>query len=132
MFYGAGAGGAPTASSVLGDLVAVCRNKLAGVTGPGSAAYARLAVSPMADVVTRYHLAVDVEDGPGVLAEVAGVLGEHGVSVEHFHQERRDGGCRLAMSTHPATDAALSAAVAALRASARVHGVTGIIRIEGR
>ncbi|MGW6858555.1 homoserine dehydrogenase [Streptomyces xanthophaeus] len=132
MFYGAGAGGAPTASSVLGDLVAVCRNKLAGVTGPGAAAYARLAVSPMADVVTRYHLAVDVEDGPGVLAEVAGVLGEHGVSVEHFHQERRDGGYRLAMSTHPATDAALSAAVAALRASARVHGVTGIIRIEGR
>ncbi|WP_411106765.1 homoserine dehydrogenase [Streptomyces sp. cmx-4-9] len=132
MFYGPGAGGAPTASSVLGDLVAVCRNKLAGTTGPGEAAYARLAVRPMAQVVTRYHLGIDVADSPGVLAEVATVFGEHGVSIEHFHQERRDGGCRLALSTHPATDAALSAAVAGLRASARVQGVTGIIRVEGR
>ncbi|WP_412077697.1 homoserine dehydrogenase [Streptomyces xanthophaeus] len=132
MFYGPGAGGAPTASSVLGDLVAVCRNKLAGVTGPGEAAYSRLTVRPMADVVTRYHVGIDVADNPGVLAEVATVFGEHGVSIENFHQEHRDGGCRLSMSTHPATDAALSAAVAALRTSDQVHGVTGIIRIEGR
>ena len=54
MFYGPGAGGAPTASAVLGDLVAVCRNKLAGATGPGESAYTRLPVSPMGEVVTRY------------------------------------------------------------------------------
>jgi homoserine dehydrogenase len=132
MFYGPGAGGAPTASSVLGDLVAVCRNRLAGVTGPGAAAYAQLTVRPMADVVTRHHVGIDVADDPGVLAEVATVLGRHGVSIETFHQQRRDGGCRLAMFTHPATDGALSAAVATLRAESYVHGVSGIIRVEGR
>src|ERR1041384_3277166 len=54
MFSGPGAGVAPTASAVLGDLVAVCRNRLSGSTGPGESAYAALPVSPMGDVVTRY------------------------------------------------------------------------------
>ncbi|MDH6112892.1 homoserine dehydrogenase [Kitasatospora sp. MAP12-15] len=132
MFYGPGAGGAPTASSVLGDLVAVCRNRLAGVRGPGAVTESRLTVRPMAAVTTRYHLSLDVADEPGVLAEVATVLGAHGVSVETFNQQRRDGGCSLVMSTHRATDGALSAAVAALRGARCVNGVTGLIRIEGR
>ncbi|WP_327253845.1 homoserine dehydrogenase [Streptomyces sp. NBC_01244] len=132
MFYGPGAGGAPTASSVLGDLVAVCRNKLAGVTGPGATTYAELTARPMGEVVTRYHVGLDVADRPELLAEVATVLAEHGVSVESFNQRRHEGGCSLALSTHEATDAALSAAVDTLRGTAGVHGVTSIVRIEGR
>src|SRR5579875_2433342 len=73
MFYGRGAGGSPTASAVLGDLVAVARNRLHGSRGAGESAYAELPVQPIGEVATRYHLALDVADEPGVLAAVAGV-----------------------------------------------------------
>ncbi|GAO11277.1 homoserine dehydrogenase [Streptomyces lydicamycinicus] len=131
MFYGPGAGGAPTASAVLGDLVAVCRNRLAGITGPGDAAYQQLTVSPMAEVTTRHHLILEVAGQPGALAEVATVFGRHGVSIETFSQRQRDDGCALAMSTYPTTDAALSAAVVALRDMDHVRRVTSVIRVEG-
>lgn len=90
MFYGPGAGGSPTASAVLGDLVAVCRNKLNGATGPGESAYTRLPVSPMGDVVTRYHISLDVADKPGVLAQVATVFAEKGVSIDTVRQQGRN------------------------------------------
>ncbi len=91
MFYGPGAGGSPTASAVLGDLVAVCRNRLSGTTGPGESAYADLTVSPMGQVVTRYHISLDVADKPGVLAQVATVFAEHGVSIDTVRQQGKDG-----------------------------------------
>ncbi|QMU79164.1 homoserine dehydrogenase [Streptacidiphilus sp. PB12-B1b] len=131
MFYGPGAGGAPTASAVLGDLVAVCRNKLAGSTGPGESAYARLTVSPMDDVVTRYHVSLDVADKAGVLAQVATVFAEHGVSIDTVRQTGREGDASLVVVTHRATDAALSATVAALRSLDNVRGVASIMRVEG-
>ncbi|MBQ0984009.1 homoserine dehydrogenase [Streptomyces sp. F63] len=131
MFYGPGAGGAPTASAVLGDLVAVCRNKLNGATGPGESAYSRLAVSPMGEVVTRYHINLDVADKPGVLAQVAAEFNEHGVSIETVHQQVKDGEASLVVVTHRASDAALSATVGALRALDTVRGVAGIMRVEG-
>ena len=68
MFYGQGAGGAPTASAVLGDVVAVARNRIAGTRGPDASTYAELPVQPMGEVATRYHVALDVADRPGVLA----------------------------------------------------------------
>src|SRR5207302_8989153 len=71
MFYGRGAGGAPTASAVLGDLVAVARNRVSGSRGAGESAYAALPVQPMGETATRYHVALDVADQPGVLAAVA-------------------------------------------------------------
>src|SRR6202035_5739486 len=71
MFYGAGAGGRPTASAVLGDLVAVARNRLAGTRGPDASTYAGLPVMPMGETLTRYPLSLDVDDKPGVLAPVA-------------------------------------------------------------
>src|SRR5262249_23119016 len=70
MFYGRGAGGAPTASAVLGDLVAVARNRLAGVRAAGESAYADLRVRPMGETPTRYHISLDVTDRPGGLAAV--------------------------------------------------------------
>ncbi|MGW3951342.1 homoserine dehydrogenase [Streptomyces sp. NPDC004752] len=149
MFYGPGAGGAPTASAVLGDLVAVCRNRLGGATGPGESAYAALPVSPMGDVVTRYHISLDVADKPGVLAQVATVFAEHGVSIDTVRQQgrnqsggdavaieqgggRREGGeAALVVVTHRASDASLSGTVEALRKLDTVRGVASIMRVEG-
>ncbi|MFD8412778.1 MULTISPECIES: homoserine dehydrogenase [unclassified Streptomyces] len=135
MFYGPGAGGSPTASAVLGDLVAVCRNKLAEATGPGESAYSQLPVSPMGDVVTRYHISLDVADKPGVLAQVATVFAEHGVSIDTVRQQGRpDGGgseASLVVVTHRAPDAALSGTVEALRKLDTVRGVASIMRVEG-
>ncbi|MEU5365552.1 homoserine dehydrogenase [Streptomyces sp. NPDC005925] len=144
MFYGPGAGGAPTASAVLGDLVAVCRNRLSGATGPGESAYAALPVSPMGDVVTRYHISLDVADKPGVLAQVATVFAEHGVSIDTVRQQGKDGGAArsgeeagsgggasLVVVTHRASDAALGGTVEALRKLDTVRGVASIMRVEG-
>ncbi|MGP3688484.1 homoserine dehydrogenase [Streptomyces sp. IBSNAI002] len=135
MFYGPGAGGSPTASAVLGDLVAVCRNKLAEATGPGESAYTQLPVSPMGEVVTRYHISLDVADKPGVLAQVATTFAEHGVSIDTVRQQgRQDGGgteASLVVVTHRAPDAALSGTVEALRKLDTVRGVASIMRVEG-
>jgi len=134
MFYGPGAGGSPTASAVLGDLVAVCRNRLNGTTGPGESAYAALPVSPMGDVVTRYHISLDVADKPGVLAQVATVFAEHGVSIDTVRQHGRqdgDGEASLVVVTHRASDASLTGTVEALRKLDTVRGVASIMRVEG-
>nr|WSW43672.1 homoserine dehydrogenase [Streptomyces sp. NBC_01001] len=135
MFYGPGAGGSPTASAVLGDLVAVCRNKLAEAKGPGESAYTQLPVSPMGDVVTRYHISLDVADKPGVLAQVATTFAEHGVSIDTVRQQGRPDGvgneASLVVVTHRAPDAALSGTVEALRKLDTVRGVASIMRVEG-
>ncbi|MDA5282690.1 MULTISPECIES: homoserine dehydrogenase [unclassified Streptomyces] len=135
MFYGPGAGGAPTASAVLGDLVAVCRNKLAEAKGPGESAYTQLPVSTMGDVVTRYHISLDVADKPGVLAQVATTFAEHGVSIDTVRQQGRPDGvgneASLVVVTHRAPDAALSGTVEALRKLDTVRGVASIMRVEG-
>ncbi|MFJ9742527.1 homoserine dehydrogenase [Streptomyces sp. NPDC101166] len=131
MFYGPGAGGSPTASAVLGDLVAVCRNRLSGATGPGESAYAALPVSPMGDVVTRYHISLDVADKPGVLAQVATVFAEHGVSIDTVRQQGKDGEASLVVVTHRASDASLTGTVEALRKLDTVRGVASIMRVEG-
>ncbi|WP_371499144.1 homoserine dehydrogenase [Kitasatospora sp. NBC_00374] len=131
MFYGPGAGGAPTASAVLGDLVAVCRNRLNGATGPGDSVYTRLPAKPMDEVVTRYHVSLDVDDRAGVLAQVASTFAEHGVSIDTVRQQGRDGDASLVVVTHRATDAALSATVDKLRALDSVRDVASIMRVEG-
>ncbi|MCW2761425.1 MAG: hom, partial [Marmoricola sp.] len=81
MFYGPGAGGAPTASAVMGDLVTVARNRLANVRGAGESSYADLRVLPMGETQTRYHVQIDVDDKAGVLAAVALAFAEHDVSI---------------------------------------------------
>ncbi len=131
MFYGPGAGGAPTASAVLGDLVAVGRNRIGGTTGPGESAYAALPVSSMGEVVTRYHISLDVADKPGVLAQVATVFAEHGVSIDTVRQSGKDGEASLVVVTHRASDAALGGTVEALRKLDTVRGVASIMRVEG-
>jgi homoserine dehydrogenase len=131
MFYGQGAGGLPTASAVLGDLVAVARNRLAGAAGQASTGYANLAVRPMAETPTRYHVSLDVADKPGVLATVAHSFAEHDVSISTVRQNGRGDAATLVIVTHSAPDAALSATIAALRDMPAVRGVTSVLRVEG-
>jgi homoserine dehydrogenase len=131
MFYGRGAGGAPTASAVLGDLVAVARNRLAGRRGPGESAYAALPVLPMGRTVTRYHVNLDVTDKTGVLAAVARAFAEHDVSIKSVRQDGRGDDASLVLVTHAATDAALSATVEELHGLDVVRAVSGVLRVEG-
>jgi homoserine dehydrogenase len=131
MFYGPGAGGAPTASAVLGDLVTVARNRLNDVRGAGESAYAQCEVLPMGDTETRYHVALDVDDRAGVLASVALAFAEHGVSIQTVRQEGRGDDAQLVVVSHRATDAALSATVEALRTMDFVHEVSSVMRVEG-
>ena len=131
MFYGAGAGGGPTASAVLGDLVAVARNRLAGIRGPDSSTYAELPVLPMGDARTRYYVALDVADRPGVLAPVAEAFARHNVSIKAVRQEGRGDDAQLVIVTHVAPDAALAACVADLGAMDAVRAVASVMRVEG-
>jgi homoserine dehydrogenase len=131
MFYGRGAGGAPTASAVLGDLVAVARNRVSGSRGAGESAYAALPVQPMGEVATRYHVALDVNDEPGVLAQVAAGFAEQGVSIQTVRQEGRGDAATLVLVTHSATDAALSVTVQKLAGLPFVRRAAGVLRVEG-
>ncbi len=130
MFYGPGAGGAPTASAVLGDLVSAARNRLGDVRGPGESAHAQLPVLAMGDVTTRYHICVDVDDRTGVLAAVATEFSRHGVSIQTVRQEGRGDDAQLVLVTHPARDADLAATVAALAHMEMVREVSSVMRVE--
>jgi homoserine dehydrogenase len=135
MFYGAGAGGSPTASAVLGDIVAVARALVAPGNGArpqtGLEAYADLPIRPIGEVVTRYHVRLDVADRPGVLATVAGVFASHDVSIATVHQTGRGSEATLVIVTHGAPDAALAATVEELRALPIVRSVASVLRVEG-
>jgi len=131
MFYGAGAGGTPTASAVLGDIVAVARNRLAGTRGPDASTYAGLPVMPMGETLTRYHVCLDVDDKPGVLAPVAEAYARHDVSIEAVRQASRGAEAQLIIVTHAARDAALAATVRELEALPVVRAVASVMRVEG-
>jgi homoserine dehydrogenase len=139
MFYGRGAGGDPTASAVLGDVVAVARHKVVGGRGPGESTYADLPILPMGRAQTRYHISLDVADRPGVLAQVATAFAQHEVSIETVRQQLlspdpatpEDGRASLVIVTHSAPDAALSATVDALAELPTVRAVTSVMRVEG-
>jgi len=144
MFYGQGAGGAPTASAVLGDLVAVARNRVAGGYGPRESAYADLPIRPMAETPTSYHVNLEVVDRPGVLAQVAQVFAEHEVSIMAVRQTGRTpdhalpdnpgasgAGANLVIVTHAAPDAALRSTVDKLAGLDIVRDVVSVMRVEG-
>jgi homoserine dehydrogenase len=137
MFYGQGAGGAPTASAVTGDLVMAARNRVLGSRGPKESKYAQLPVAPMGVIETRYYVSMDVADKPGVLATVAAEFAKREVSIAEVRQEGVVGeggrrvGARVVVVTHTATDAALSETVDALADLDVVQGVASVLRLEG-
>lgn len=131
MFYGRGAGGAPTASAVLGDLIAVARNKARGVEGHGETDYADLAIAPIDDVNSRYLIRLDVADKPGVLATVAQLFASNHVSIETVRQSGRGDSAELIVATHSAPEKALKNTVSALAHNDVVKNVESVLRVEG-
>ncbi|QTV79503.1 homoserine dehydrogenase [Microbacterium sp. NIBRBAC000506063] len=147
MFYGAGAGGIQTASAVLGDVVSAARRHIAGGTGVGESTRANMPVAPIGHVVTRYQITLEVDDQPGVLATIAGILSDGGVSVATVVQTVVDLSTPVAepgrstgtgiptallvIGTHRATEQALSDTVARLAESDVVERVASVLRVEG-
>lgn len=137
MFYGQGAGGAPTASAVLGDLIAAGRNRVSGSHARGNPAYSTLTPRPIGEAQTRYAMRIEVEDKPGVLSQIATVFGDHGVSIQTVRQDAPvapDGPnsrATLVIRTHDANEKDLSETVAAIEAISTVRGVQSVIRVEG-
>ena len=131
MFYGRGAGGNPTASAVLGDLVAAARNRRAGGLGPGESTYSNLPVLGIGAAQTRYYVNLDVADRPGVLASIANAFAAHGVSIQVVRQDGHGAEAGLIVRTHRASDAALQSTVQTLRELDTVKRVVGVMRVEG-
>jgi homoserine dehydrogenase len=135
MFYGAGAGGIQTASAVLGDVVSAARRHVIGGPGVAESTQANLPVLPISSVRTRYRITLEVADKPGVLAAIATLFAEHGVSVEAVQQDARPDAAAptatLVIGTHEATEQALAATVAALAATDVVVTVSSVLRVEG-
>jgi len=141
MFYGAGAGGVQTASAVLGDVVSAARRHIAGGVGVGESTRANLPIVPIGRVTTRYQITLEVDDQPGVLATVAGVLSEGRVSIATVEQtverdlehdtEAGTGVARLVIGTHKALEQDLSDTVDKLAASGVVERVVSVLRVEG-
>jgi homoserine dehydrogenase len=131
MFYGAGAGGDPTATAVVGDLVSVARNLLQGARGPGSAPTNARRIRPMDDTRDQYYLKLRVEDRPGVLAEIADRFGRNGISLERVWQEGSADEATLSFITHRAQEGSFQKTMQELRELDAVHAVASIIRVEG-
>ena len=143
MFYGAGAGGLETASAVLGDVVSAARRHVVGGPGVAESTHANLTVLPIASVTTRYQITLRVTDEPGVLARIARLFSDHGVSVENLQQsvasvraaapnaQASAPTATLVIGTHQATESALAATVEALRTSDVVSDIASVLRVEG-
>ena len=134
MFYGQGAGGAPTASAVLSDVVAAAFHRVNGGQAPRESNYADLPILGPASAITRYQVQLRVDDQPGSLAIVAGVFADNEVSIDSVRQSAYVGGrdAIVTIVTHPAGVFHLDAAVDALRDEARVPEVVSVRRVEGR
>lgn len=131
MFYGRGAGGAPTASAVLGDVVAAARNRLSGGRGPGESTYTNLPTLPIGRAATRYYVNLDVADRPGVLASIAAAFADNGVSIQVVRQDGHGDEAGLVVRTHRASDEALHRTVDRLSGLDTVKSVLGVMRVEG-
>jgi homoserine dehydrogenase len=144
MFYGAGAGGVQTASAVLGDVVSAARRHIAGGLGVAESTRANLPIVTIGHVTTRYQITLEVDDRPGVLATVAGILSDGRVSIATLEQTvvgssdaagavrpDEEGTARLVIGTHRAREQDLSETVQRLADSGVVERVVSVLRVEG-
>lgn len=131
MFYGPGAGGAPTASAVLGDFVSLARRLVLGGPGVPETSHAQLHATSLDNVISRYSVGVLVEDRLGVLANITRILAEHGISVDSLRQSAsHEGAAQIRMVTHSAKDSDLRRAIAVIDALDTVREVNSVIRVE--
>lgn len=135
MFMGPGAGGRPTASAVVGDLVTVARNRLSEYSTPLRAGYRSRPIADIGETRTRYFLLMDVHDRPGVLAEVGATFAKHGISVRSLQQSAGDGSsgrhAGLGVMTHEVFEKDMMACINELRSSASVENSIRFMRVEG-
>jgi homoserine dehydrogenase len=131
MFYGQGAGGEPTASAVLGDLVTAARHRVTGSLGAAASTHNEVRLLPISDALTSYYVNLKVEDRHGVLAEIARLFADNGVSILALRQDGHGDEARLIIRTHSATDGALSATIAGLADLPCVRQVAGVMRVVG-
>lgn len=131
MFYGKGAGGEPTASAILGDLVAVARNKVSGGVGPKVSDYASLKIAEIGQTKTRYLIRLNVADKPGVLESVAHVFASHQVSIQTVRQTGAGDKAELIVMTHISNEESLSSTVKELKNLPSVTDVASVLRVEG-
>jgi homoserine dehydrogenase len=131
MLYGRGAGGSPSASAVLGDLIDAAKNLVSGGKGATIGTLARRRIRPIDEVESQFYLLIEVADRPGVLAQIATEFGRHGVSIKSMQQKGIGDDARLIFVTHKAREAALRATVHALRDVESVHRVGSVMRVIG-
>lgn len=131
MFYGRGAGGAPTASAVLGDLVAVARNRMSGRRGPGESIYADLKVKPVLEAMTSYYISLQVADKPGVLAQISQKIADNNVSIQTVRQDGLENNAQLVIRTHKALEKDLAKTLEGLRNLDAVMEISDYMRVEG-
>ena len=138
MFYGQGAGGAPTASAILGDVVSTARARVHGGVGPRESRYAELESIPLEELRSAFYVSLTVEDRPGVLAEIAGTLSGYGISISTIHQELLADGegqgadrAHIGISTHRALESAMTASLDMFSSTATVLSIDSVLRIEG-
>jgi homoserine dehydrogenase len=130
MFYGRGAGGEPTATAVVGDLVSVARNLLAGARGVGCTCFHERTIRPMSEMTGQYYILLRVDDRPGVLAEIASVFGRNEVSIKSVWQEGTGLDAQLVFVTHRAREGAFQQAVSELHGVPVVREVRSVLRVE--
>lgn len=132
MFFGRGAGGAPTAAAVVGDVVEIARNVAAGARSPGYVGFhADAAMRPQAETFVRYYIVLSVADQPGVLAAVAGEFARNDVSIASVRQEGTGAEATLMLITHRASEGSHRATLEGLRDLVEVEAIESTIRVEG-
>ena len=132
MFYGKGAGSLPAASAVVGDIITIARNLLSGGRMAGCTCFYRKPVKDMADVVCRYFMLFDAPDRPGVLARIAGVFGENGVSIKSVIQHGTGSEARIVLVTHAVPERSIRSTVRGLEELGAVNRIASVIRVEDR
>ncbi len=130
MFYGRGAGGSPTASAVLGDLIDAAVNLSNGTHGT-IGTFGKAVTLPIDETTAEYLLSLDVADKPGVLHAVTGVFARHGVSIRAAEQEGNAPDARLVFITHEAKESAVQATMRELRELDVVRSIGGLLRVIG-
>jgi homoserine dehydrogenase len=131
MLYGRGAGGNPTASAVLGDLIDAAKNLSSGARGATIGALSRRRARAIDEVESQFYLQMEVADRPGVLASIAAAFGERSVSIKSMQQRGIGADARLIFITHRAREADLRATVHDLRDVDAVHRVGSVLRVMG-
>jgi homoserine dehydrogenase len=131
MLLGRGAGGGPTSSALLGDLIDAAKNLHSGARGATVGALERRPIRPIDETSSQFYVSLDAADRPGVLAAISGVFGEHEVSIQSMQQKGQGDDARLIFVTHLAREAAVWATIRAVRGLDAVKQVGSVLRVVG-